>query len=140
MVCWKSYVLIYLPRFLTLACYDYKITTSTLTFEPSFEIRSQQQCLEIEIINDSLPEDREVLTLQLSTNNPEVQLITHRVDVYIIANDGKHHSNNYVNTSSLQLVEMCNSEGVWSPVCDNNWTLQDATVVCRELNDQGYQP
>ena len=42
-----------------------------------------------------------------------------------------------VNNNSLQLVEMCSSEGVWSPVCDNNWTLQDATVVCRELNDQG---
>ena len=38
-----------------------------------------------------------------------------------------------VNNSSLQLVEMCSSEGVWSPVCDNNWTLQDATVVCGEL-------
>ena len=43
-----------------------------------------------------------------------------------------------VNNSSLQLVEMCSSEGVWSPVCDNNWTLQDATVVCRELEKQGY--
>ena len=32
---------------------------------------------------------------------------------------------------------MCGSEGVWSPVCDNNWTLQDATVVCRELDNQG---
>ena len=42
-----------------------------------------------------------------------------------------------VNNSSLQLVEMCSSEGVWSPVCDNNWTLQDATVVCRELDNQG---
>ena len=42
-----------------------------------------------------------------------------------------------VNNSSLQLVEMCGSEGVWSPVCDNNWTLQDATVVCRELKKQG---
>ena len=42
-----------------------------------------------------------------------------------------------VNNSSLQLVEMCSSEGVWSPVCDNNWTLQDATVVCRELVKQG---
>ena len=31
-----------------------------------------------------------------------------------------------------QLVEMC-SEGVWSPVCDYNWTVADATVVCREL-------
>ena len=38
-----------------------------------------------------------------------------------------------VNNSSLQLVEMCSSKEVWSPVCDNNWTLQDATVVCREL-------
>ena len=38
-----------------------------------------------------------------------------------------------VKNSSLQLVEMCSSEGVWSPVCDSNWTLQDATVVCREL-------
>ena len=42
-----------------------------------------------------------------------------------------------VNNNSLQLVEMCSSEGVWSPVCDNNWTLQDATVVCRELDNQG---
>ena len=35
--------------------------------------------------------------------------------------------------SSLQLVEMCQNKGVWSPLCDNEWTLQDATVVCREL-------
>ena len=35
--------------------------------------------------------------------------------------------------SSLQLVEMCSSEGVWSPVCDYDWTPQDATVVCRQL-------
>ena len=42
-----------------------------------------------------------------------------------------------VNNSSLQLVEMCSSEGVWSPVCNNNWTLQDAIVVCRELEKQG---
>ena len=34
--------------------------------------------------------------------------------------------------SSLQLVEMC-SNGVWSPLCDNDWTPQDVTVVCREL-------
>ena len=39
-----------------------------------------------------------------------------------------------VNNSSLQLVEMCSSEGVWSPVCDINWTLQDATV---ELEKEG---
>ena len=38
-----------------------------------------------------------------------------------------------VYNNSLQLVEMCSNEGVWSPVCDYNWTLQDATVICREL-------
>ena len=38
--------------------------------------------------------------------------------------------------SSLQLVEMCSNEGVWSPVCDHDWTLEDATVICREL---GYR-
>ena len=37
-----------------------------------------------------------------------------------------------VEQSSFQLVEMC-SEGVWSPVCDYNWTVADATVVCREF-------
>ena len=42
-----------------------------------------------------------------------------------------------VNNSSLQLVEMCRGSGGWSPVCDSNWTLQDATVVCRELDNQG---
>ena len=88
MVSWKWYVLIYI--FLTIAGYDYKINISTLKFEPSFEIRSQQQCLEIEIIDDSLPEDWEVFTLLLSTNNSEVQLFEQRVDVYIIADNGKH--------------------------------------------------
>ena len=38
-----------------------------------------------------------------------------------------------VNNSSLQLVEMCSNDGVWSPVCDYDWTLKDAMVVCREL-------
>ena len=46
-----------------------------------------QQCLEIEIINDSLPEDWKVFTLLLSTNNPGVNLSIHKVNVYII--DGK---------------------------------------------------
>ena len=47
-----------------------------------------QQCLEIAIINDSMPERQEVFTLLLSTNNSAVNLSIHRVDVYII--DGKH--------------------------------------------------
>ena len=42
-----------------------------------------------------------------------------------------------VDNSNFQLVEMCTSKGVWSPVCDTNWTLQDAAVVCRELEKEG---
>ena len=57
-------------------------------FEPSDEMESQQQCLEIGIINDSLPEDWEVFTLLLSTNKSAVDLTTHKVDVYIQPNDG----------------------------------------------------
>ena len=72
----------------TSAAYDYKATAITLVFEPSDGMGSQQQCLEIEIINDSLPEDLEVFTLLLSTNNLGVYLSTHRVDVYIQPNNG----------------------------------------------------
>ena len=81
---WILYILIYI--FLTLAGYDYKITTSILKFEPSFEITSQQQCVEIKTIDDSLPEDWEVLTLLLSTSNSAVNLVIKEIDVYI--NDG----------------------------------------------------
>ena len=70
------------------ADYDYKTTTHTLMFESSDDRGSQQQCLEIEIINDSLPEDWEVFTILLSTNKSTVDLISHRVDVYIQPNNG----------------------------------------------------
>ena len=40
--------------------------------------------------------------------------------------------------SSLQLVEMCQSQRVWSPLCDSDWTQQDVAVVCRELGYQGH--
>ena len=42
-----------------------------------------------------------------------------------------------VNNSSLQLVEMCSSKGVWSSLCNNNLTLEDATDVCTKLGYQG---
>ena len=56
-------------------------------FEPSNEILLQQ-CLEIEIINDVVPEDWEVFTLLLSTDNSAVDLSAYRVDVYIQPNNG----------------------------------------------------
>ena len=85
-------ILIY--TFLNIDGYDYKISTCTLKFEPSIEITSQQQCLEIEIINDSLPEDWEVFTLLLSTKNLAVKLAKHKVDMYISTNDidGNYHT------------------------------------------------
>ena len=86
-----SWILIYI--FLTLAGYDYKINTSTLKFEP-FDGITSQQCLEIEIINDSLPEDWEVFTLLFSTNNSTINLTTHRFDVSIKSNDGKYRNTN----------------------------------------------
>ena len=51
-------------------------------------MRSQEHCLEIEIINDSLPEDWEVFTLLLSTNNSAVDLTAKSVDVRIQPNNG----------------------------------------------------
>ena len=71
------------------ADYDYITTTCTVVFKPSNERGSQQQCLEIEIINDSLSEDWEVFTLLLSTINSAVNLTVHRIDVYIQPNNGK---------------------------------------------------
>ena len=42
-----------------------------------------------------------------------------------------------VDNSRFQLVEMCGNntffQNVWHPVCDSDWTQQDASVVCREL-------
>ena len=35
--------------------------------------------------------------------------------------------------SSLQLVEMCQNQTLWSPLCDSDWTQHNVTVICREL-------
>ena len=49
-----------------------------------------QKCLEIEIIDDSIPENWVEFTLLFSTNNSKVDLITHEVNVLILisANHG----------------------------------------------------
>ena len=99
-----------------LAGYDYKITTSTLKFKPFIEIRSQQQCLEIEIIDDSLPEDREVLTLLLSTNNSKVDLISHEVVMYISTNNGKY---NVCNDSVIDQIVVLNVYIIEGAFIDN---------------------
>lgn len=138
----------------------------SIVFEPTDLMRSQL-CLEIEIIDDQLAEGYEMFSVLLSTNSSAVNITIHQFDIFIQPNDNDGVSTaifvryilccfifyssesctegsvtvvSDVNNHSLQLVEMCSgpsSKGVWSPVCDNNWTLQDATVVCRELGYQG---
>jgi tetrahydromethanopterin S-methyltransferase subunit F len=97
-----------------------------------------QQCLKIELIDDSLAEFWEMFSVTISTNSSTVNLTRREFNVYIGPNDGECIEGNVTGSTNacLQLVEMCNSDGVWSPICDNEWTQEDATVVCREL---GYQ-
>ena len=74
---------------LSSADYDYRPLSYTLTFEPSDMMRSEQY-LEIEIIDDALPEDWEMFTVQLSTDSSAVNLTLQEFDVHIIPNDGKY--------------------------------------------------
>ena len=72
---------------LILADYDYHPLKQTVTFEPTNMTRSQQ-CVQIEIIDDSLPEDYEVFSVLLSTNSSAVKLVQEKLDLYIYKNDG----------------------------------------------------
>ena len=118
----------------TLAGYDYCPLKQIVSFEPSNATRLEQ-CLEIEIIDDSLAEYWERFTVELSTSNSAVNLTQQQFDVYIRPSDDTTECTEgsvtvvSANNSSLQLVEICNSTGVWSPVCDYDWTAEDATVV-----------
>ena len=69
------------------AGYDYYPLRQTIVFEANDRIRSMQ-CLQIEIIDDSLAESWEMFTVLLSTNNSAVQLTHHSFDVFIQPNDG----------------------------------------------------
>jgi hypothetical protein len=111
--------------------FDYVPVNETVSFENELS-----QCVDILIVNDELVEGNESFTVDLMRGNETVSSVH-----VIISSDTGHMSCTEdsvavvsdVYNSSLQLVEMCSSEGVWSPVCDYNWTLQDATVICREL-------
>ena len=71
------------------AGYDYYPLNQTITFEPTDNLRSEQ-CLEIDIIDDSLPEDWEMFTVLLSTNSSTTVDITQlqSFDVFICPSDG----------------------------------------------------
>ena len=54
-----------------------------------------EQCLQIEITDDSLAEDTEVFSVLLSTNSSTVNLLYNKLDIYIYRNDGKYISTYY---------------------------------------------
>ena len=71
------------------AGYDYV----PLHFAYIFE---QEQCLEIEIINDPLAENWEVFSVLLSTNSSAVNITTHTINIYIGPNDDGNHAQTYL--------------------------------------------
>ena len=68
-----------------IANYDYIGLKDTLTFGPFQSI----QCIDIQIIDDSLAEGLESFTVQLTTNSSEIVVITSQVIVHIQPSDGK---------------------------------------------------
>ena len=111
-------------------------------------------CIDIVIVDDDLKEREESFVVEVTNGS----LVLAQITVNIESSDGRQTRVIYSNfiwfphdllgenvctegsvtavrdadNSGLQLVEMCDSEGVWSPLCDNEWTLLDARVVCRE--------
>ena len=65
---------------------DYVSLSQTLTLGPSV---TSEQCVEIEILDDSLTESWEMFVVQLSTNSTAVYLVNELVHVYISPNDSK---------------------------------------------------
>ena len=64
------------------ANFDYRPLRQTVIFEATESLRSQQ-CLEIEIVDDSLAEFWEMFSLTISTNSSTVNLTQRELNVYI---------------------------------------------------------
>ena len=63
-----------------------------------------RQCLQIEIVNDSLAEETEVFSVLLSTNSTTVSLLQNQLDLYIYRNDGKsiRHAHVYMHAGEIR--------------------------------------
>ena len=70
------------------ANYDYIPVSYTLTFGPSYQ---SEQCIKIQIINDSLAEGYERFTVQLTTNSSAINITTSQFNIYIEPNNGTHY-------------------------------------------------
>ena len=79
--------MIILLHWYVIAGCDYHPLRQTLTFESSDMTRSHQ-CLQIEIIDDSLAEGWEMFSVLLSTNSSAVNLTRQEFNIFIRPNDG----------------------------------------------------
>ncbi|CAI8040768.1 hypothetical protein GBAR_LOCUS22670 [Geodia barretti] len=70
------------------ANFDYRPLRQTVTFEPTESLRSQQ-CLKIELIDDSLAEFWEIFSVTISTNSSTVNLTRREFNVYVRPDDGQ---------------------------------------------------
>ena len=77
----------YMIVFIISANFDYRPLQQTVTFEPTESLRSQQ-CLKIELIDDSLAEFWERFSVTISTNSSTVNLTRREFNVFIGPNDG----------------------------------------------------
>ena len=76
------------PLCLPAANFDYRPLRQTVTFEPTESLRSQQ-CLKIELIDDSLAEFWEIFSVTISTNSSTVNLTRREFNVYVRPDDGQ---------------------------------------------------
>ena len=67
------------------ANYDYIGLKDTITFGPMKSI----QCVDIQIVDDSLEEGLESFTVQVTSNSSEIVVMTSQVIVHIQKSDGK---------------------------------------------------
>lgn len=73
----------------SVANFDYVPVRSTITFGPSYPT---EQCLQIEIIDDSLAEGPEHFTLLLSSSSSAINITDDVVVITIEQNDCKLHT------------------------------------------------
>ncbi|CAI8016595.1 hypothetical protein GBAR_LOCUS10167, partial [Geodia barretti] len=114
---------------------DYSPTEISLVFEKSLE--NQTKCGEFSIIQDGLNEVQETFILSLSQDNGVNY--SNNISVDIVACQRGDIILSESTRESFSIVEYCKDFMGWVILCDegNEWTLEDATVVCRQAGRLG---